>query len=144
MERPVRFEHYRFVGDKRTQLVYDLDTWTDTAVIDELMEAETYICFGPDTIVLAQDGYDDPVGPNRFAVAGGVVTIDDPEFAHYRSIKELPPHWIKQVKRFFEDYKALEMKTVKVNEFLDAQEALGIVKEAQELYRAKPEVKCYS
>ena len=32
MERPVRFEHYRYVGDKRTQLVYDLDTWTDTEV----------------------------------------------------------------------------------------------------------------
>ena len=58
MERPVRFEHYRFVGDKRTQLVYDLDTWTDAAVIDELMEAETYICFGPDTIVEARNrGY---------------------------------------------------------------------------------------
>ena len=58
MERPVRFEHYRYVGDKRTQLVYDLDTWTDAAVIDELMEAETYLCFGPDTIVEARNrGY---------------------------------------------------------------------------------------
>ena len=58
MERPVRFEHYRYVGDKRTQLVYDLDTWTDAAVIDELMDAETYLCFGPDTIVEARNrGY---------------------------------------------------------------------------------------
>lgn len=58
MERPVRFEHFRYVGDKRTQLVYDLDTWTDTAVIDELMAAETYLCFGPDTVVEARNrGY---------------------------------------------------------------------------------------
>ena len=58
MERPVRFEHYRYVGDKRTQLVYDLDTWTDSDVIDELMEAETYLCFGPDTLVEARNrGY---------------------------------------------------------------------------------------
>ena len=58
MERPVRFEHHRFVGDKRTQLVYDLDTWTDAAVIDELMAAETYLCFGPDTLVEARNrGY---------------------------------------------------------------------------------------
>jgi hypothetical protein len=58
MERPVRFEHHRFVGDKRTQLVYDLDAWTDAAVIDELMEAETYLCFGPDTLVEARNrGY---------------------------------------------------------------------------------------
>ncbi|NBY18726.1 inorganic diphosphatase, partial [bacterium] len=45
------------------------------------------------------------------------VHVDDPEFAHYQSIEELPPHWVKQVKRFFEDYKALEMKSVKVSEF---------------------------
>lgn len=58
MERPVRFEHYRYVGDKRTQLVYDLDTWTDEAVIDELMSAETFICFGPDTLAEARNrGY---------------------------------------------------------------------------------------
>jgi len=58
MERPVRFEHYRYVGDKRTQLVYDLDTWTDSDVIDELMVAETYLCFGPDTIAEARNrGY---------------------------------------------------------------------------------------
>ena len=58
MSRPTRFEEFQYVGDKRTQLVYDLDTWTDAAVIDELMEAETYICFGPDTIVEARNrGY---------------------------------------------------------------------------------------
>ena len=58
MERPVRFEHHRFVGDKRTQIVYDLDTWTDAAVIDELMVAETFLCFGPDTLAEARNrGY---------------------------------------------------------------------------------------
>jgi len=58
MERPTRFEHHRFVGDKRTQLVYDLDTWTDTAVIEELMLAETFLCFGPDTLAEARNrGY---------------------------------------------------------------------------------------
>ncbi|MEY4371646.1 MAG: hypothetical protein RL219_415 [Actinomycetota bacterium] len=58
MERPVRFEHHRFVGDKRTQLVYDLDSWGDPAVIDELMTAETFICFGPDTLAEARNrGY---------------------------------------------------------------------------------------
>ena len=55
MERPVRFEHFRFVGDKRSQVVYDLDTWTDTEVIDELMAAETFLCFGPDTLAEARN-----------------------------------------------------------------------------------------
>jgi hypothetical protein len=58
MERPVRFEHSRFVGDKRSQVVYDLDTWTDAEVIDELMAAETYLSFGPDTLAEARNrGY---------------------------------------------------------------------------------------
>lgn len=68
------------------------------------------------------------------------VHVDDPEFAHYQSIKELPPHWIKQVKRFFEDYKALEMKSVKVNEFLGPDQALEIVEQAIQLYRSKHSV----
>ena len=40
MDRPARFEHTRFLGDKRTQLVYDLDSWSDAAVIDEIVAAE--------------------------------------------------------------------------------------------------------
>jgi len=58
MERPSKFEHTRFLGDKRTQLVYDLDTWTDQAVIDEIVEAEVGLCFGPDTLAEARNrGY---------------------------------------------------------------------------------------
>ena len=58
MERPARFEHSRFVGDKRTQLVYDLDEWDDPAPIEDLLAAETGICFGPDTLAEARNrGY---------------------------------------------------------------------------------------
>ncbi len=58
MERPVRFEHTRFLGDKRTQLVYDLDSWSDTAVIDEIVDAEVGTSFGPDTLAEARNrGY---------------------------------------------------------------------------------------
>jgi hypothetical protein len=58
MERPSRFEHTRYLGDKRTQLVYDLDTWTDEAVIDEIVESEVGLCFGPDTLDEARNrGY---------------------------------------------------------------------------------------
>ena len=58
MERPVKFEHTRFLGDKRTQLVYDLDEWTDQAVIDEIVDAEVGLCFGPDTLAEARNrGY---------------------------------------------------------------------------------------
>jgi hypothetical protein len=58
MERPTKFEHTRFLGDKRTQLVYDVDSWENSAVIDEIVAAETGICFGPDTLAEARNrGY---------------------------------------------------------------------------------------
>ena len=58
MERPVKFEHNQWVGDKRTQVVYDVDALEDASIIDELMEAETFICFGPDTLDEARNrGY---------------------------------------------------------------------------------------
>ena len=55
MNRPTRFEEFRWVGDKRTQTVYDLDNIADPSIIDELMEAETYIGFAPDTLAEARN-----------------------------------------------------------------------------------------
>jgi hypothetical protein len=58
MERPSRFEHSRFLGDKRTQLVYDLESWTDGSVIDEIVASEVGLSFGPDTLAEARNrGY---------------------------------------------------------------------------------------
>jgi hypothetical protein len=59
MERPTRFEEHRFVGDKRNQVVYDLDADdVDPEIIAELMQAETFLCFGPDTLAEARNrGY---------------------------------------------------------------------------------------
>lgn len=75
MERPTRFEHYRYVGDKRSQVVYDLDH-TDGAVeaaIDELMAAETFVCFGPDTLPEARNrGYRLARSSRRAREAAGV------------------------------------------------------------------------
>lgn len=55
MERPSRFEAYRWLGDKRDQRVHDLDGATDACAIDELMSAETFLCFGPDTLAEARN-----------------------------------------------------------------------------------------
>jgi hypothetical protein len=58
MERPARFEHSRYLGDKRTQFVYDLDSWSDAAIIDEIVAAEVGAAFGPDTLAEARNrGY---------------------------------------------------------------------------------------
>ena len=59
MSRPTKFEEFRYVGDKRTQCYYDLDdAETDAAAIEELMAAETFTCFAPDTPAEARNrGY---------------------------------------------------------------------------------------
>ena len=58
MERLGRFEHNRWVGDKRTQIVHDVDNCTDPEMLQELVAAETYLCFGPDTLAEARNrGY---------------------------------------------------------------------------------------
>jgi hypothetical protein len=58
MDRPTRFEHHQYVGDKRNQVVHDVDACDAPDVIGELMVAETYLSFGPDTLPEARNrGY---------------------------------------------------------------------------------------
>jgi hypothetical protein len=46
------------MGDKRTQLVYDLDNWSDVAVTTEIADLGVGLCFGPDTLAEARNrGY---------------------------------------------------------------------------------------
>ena len=62
MEMLPTFVHNRFIGDKRTQEVYDLDELDESESIqvriDELVESETFVCFAPDTLAEARNrGY---------------------------------------------------------------------------------------
>jgi inorganic pyrophosphatase len=63
------------------------------------------------------------------------VSVHDPAFADYTDKDQLPPHVLRQVRRFFEDYKALEHKQVVVEDLLGPAEALRIIGDALELYR---------
>ncbi len=64
------------------------------------------------------------------------VHLDDPEYSFYDSIKQLPPHRMSEVQGFFEDYKKLENKSVRVDGFSDRVEAIKTVAEAIRLYQA--------
>jgi inorganic pyrophosphatase len=69
------------------------------------------------------------------------VHADDPEYRDYRDISELPEHRLKSVKRFFEDYKALENKRVRVERFMGRFDAVNIIERSMKLYEdLKPQL----
>jgi len=62
MSRPVRFADFRYLGDKRTQRVHDLDATEHdpiaSAKVDELLTSECFATFSPDTLAEARNrGY---------------------------------------------------------------------------------------
>jgi inorganic pyrophosphatase len=63
------------------------------------------------------------------------VSVRDPAFSDYTDKAQLPSHLLREVKRFFEDYKALEHKQVIVEDMLGPTEAVQIINKALEDYR---------
>ncbi len=82
MKRPGQFAHFRFVGDKRTQVVYDVDHLDDAAqpLIDELMESKMFQSFGPDNLAEARNrSYKLYTGPEAGPESGQADDTDDTE-----------------------------------------------------------------
>jgi len=65
------------------------------------------------------------------------VCTGDPAFSDYRHFRELPKHVVREMKRFFQDYKVLEGKNVEVGEPLGPDDALRILRAALEGYRRR-------
>jgi hypothetical protein len=58
VSRPSRFEDHRYLGDKRSQVVYDLDRIEESGLEDELADllaSERFQSFGPDTLEEARN-----------------------------------------------------------------------------------------
>ena len=62
------------------------------------------------------------------------VAENDMTFNHINDISELPVHWIKELRNFFEDYKKLENKEVQVEDFQDAETAKKIILQSMKDY----------
>jgi inorganic pyrophosphatase len=65
------------------------------------------------------------------------VATNDPSVNHIRNISELPRHFFNELKHYFEEYKVLENKEVRIDNFQTKEEAYGIIKDAIELYKKK-------
>ena len=62
------------------------------------------------------------------------VCVDDPAVAHYTATAELPPHLMRELERFFTDYKVLEGKRSEVGEMYNTARALAVIRQAREAY----------
>lgn len=58
MGRPARFRRHRWLGDKRTMVVHDLDAAAPACRIDDLVASGRFASFGPDSEAEARNrGY---------------------------------------------------------------------------------------
>jgi inorganic pyrophosphatase len=63
------------------------------------------------------------------------VSVRDPAVVDYTDHAQLPQHTLREISRFFQDYKTLEHKQVVIEDFLGPDDALRILQEALDLYR---------
>ncbi|MBK8792438.1 MAG: inorganic diphosphatase [Holophaga sp.] len=63
------------------------------------------------------------------------VAANDPNFAHVKELKDLPPHLLREVEHFFLTYKNLEAKDVHSEGWADRTEALVLIENAIKAYR---------
>ncbi|EGR28991.1 inorganic diphosphatase, putative [Ichthyophthirius multifiliis] len=63
------------------------------------------------------------------------VAANDSSVNHYNDIHDLPQYLTKQIERFFEDYKKLEKKDVKVQQCEGKEVAFKVIEESIKLYQ---------
>src|ERR1700722_14442080 len=65
------------------------------------------------------------------------VAVNDPEYNGCMEANELPGHRLNMLRRFFQDYKTLEGKSVEVDEFQPANTALPVIEAALARYSSQ-------
>ena len=74
----------------------------------------------------------DEKGPDEKIIC---VHVNDPAVADYQSTTELPRHVLRELLRFFEDYKTLEEKEVEVGLMMSKEEALEQIRASAARYQ---------
>ena len=63
------------------------------------------------------------------------VAKNDMSVNYINDLSELPPHTMKEIVRFFQDYKALERKNVTIEQLLGRSYAYKVIQESLDLYQ---------
>jgi len=63
------------------------------------------------------------------------VASKDPSVNHYQEIKDLPQHFLLELRNFFEQYKVLENKKVEIDNFQDKETAYKVIDAAIAFYK---------
>ncbi len=146
---------------KGSSVKYELDKATGLLKMDRILYSAVHYPanygFIPQTYAEDDDPLDvlvlcqEPVGPLTLVLSRAIgvmtmldsgkrdhkilaVAIGDPEYAEVHQASDLPPHRLSFLRRFFQDYKMLEGKSVEVDEFRPADMALPIIEEALQRY----------
>ncbi|KHN16395.1 Soluble inorganic pyrophosphatase [Glycine soja] len=134
---------------KGSKVKYELDKKTGLIKVDRVLYSSVVYPhnygFIPRTLCEDNDPIDvlvlmqEPVLPGCFLRARAIglmpmIDGDDPEYKHFTDYRELAPHRISEIRRFFEDYKKNEHKEVAVNDFLPASVALDAIQYSMDLY----------
>jgi inorganic pyrophosphatase len=163
LEEPIDESFLAFIEiPKGSKVKYELDKPTGLLRVDRILFSavhypanygfipQTYCDDGDplDVLVLCQE----PVAPMSIMRARAIgmmqmrderglddkiiaVHIDDPAFAEYTHVREVPSHMLLELKRFFEDYKTLENKKVEVDELQGPFEAAKCIRAAMVGYK---------
>jgi inorganic pyrophosphatase len=63
------------------------------------------------------------------------VSVNDPVYQELNELEDIPEHKLREIQRFFEDYKALENKEVVVEGMQERDEAIEILRNGLVMYR---------
>jgi inorganic pyrophosphatase len=140
---------------------YEFDKNTNRMKYDRMLFSAVHYPsdygFIPDTLALDGDALDamvllwEPTFPGCFIEARPVgvfvmwdekgkdekvlcVPTKDPQWSHIKTLKEVPPHLLKEIEHFFTVYKDLEQKKTKIEGWRDQKFALKVIEQAKKRY----------
>jgi inorganic pyrophosphatase len=144
-----------------SKVKYELDKKTGLLIVDRILFSavhypanygfipRTYCDDGDplDVLVLCQEAIQ-PLAIMRAKIIGVMkmrddkgeddkiiaVHADDPTYADYGDVSEIPAHKLRELQRFFQDYKALENKKVLVSDPQGRSAGLQVLRDAIALY----------